>query len=505
MSRRIIVGVLAALLAGLLAVPAAPVGAASFSPVADTHVDANAPTANYGTKTYLRTDNSPVIRSYLRFDVQGVGGPTTAKLVFYAETASRLGIEVHEVNSTTWGETTTNNTNAPGVGDLIGSTGPFAAGTWLMVDVSSAITGNGLVSFALTTPSNTAIKVTSREGANKPQLVAPAPPKASHYLVSRNGGTYQAVSQPAGTTFTGTAKFVVEAAVADLENSSGGTVQFTAGTFDLGSQFFKFYDAADIVFVGAGMDATVIQNSSSAAADTEPFNFTGADRVVVRDLTVSAGGSVRSTSDALDFDQGNDVTVERVKVIASRGRGIIFDGKNDTWTALRNQVHDCVITGTASDGIELLASSDNTIEGCTITGVGGHGIQLAKASTSADQPNKKSNDNTVTGNTIDQAGQDGINLTSGDRNKVLGNTVTNSSDDTSGRDGIRLSASDSIACNDNQVSSNTATDTQSPKTQRYGLNISSSLCSRTVVGPGNSLGGNLTGPIRDAGTATIYR
>jgi parallel beta-helix repeat protein len=194
-----------------------------------------------------------------------------------------------------------------------------------------------------------------------------------------------------------------------------------------------------------------------------------------------------------------------VKVTASRGRGIVFDGKNDNWTALRNEVRDCVITGTASDGIELLASSDNTIEGCTITGVGGHGIQVTKASIQADQPNKKSNDNLVTGNVIDQAGQDGINLTSGDRNQVVGNTITNSSDDTSGRDGIRLTASDSIACDDNRVSNDIATDNQTPKTQKYGLDIATSQCNRTVVGPGNNFDGNLRANIRDAGTDTIYQ
>jgi Right handed beta helix region len=104
---------------------------------------------------------------------------------------------------------------------------------------------------------------------------------------------------------------------------------------------------------------------------------------------------------------------------------------------------------------------------------------------------------------IDQAGQDGINLTSGDRNQLLDNTVTNSSDDTSGRDGIRVTASDSITCNDNQVAGNRVTDTQSPRTQKYGLNISTSLCHRTVIGSGNNFSGNLTGAIRDAGTDTI--
>ena len=338
-------------------------------------------------------------------------------------------------------------------------------------------------------------------------LVAPLFPAsaaaATSYLVTREGNTYRATPQGGGTTYSGTLKHVMESAARDLNGGGGGTVAFATGVFDFGSEYFKGENLSNITLQGQGMDVTVVQNNSSASADTEPFNFTGADRVVVRDLAVAAGGPFRSTSDALDFDQGNDVLVERVKVTASRARGIIFDGKNDTWTALRNRVRDCVIDGIPGDGIELLASSDNTVEGCTITNVGGHGIQLAKASTSADQPNKKSNDNTIRNNVIDQAGQDGINLTSGDRNKLLANTITNSSDDISGRDGIRLSSSDSIACDDNEVTGNTAIDNQATKTQRYGLNISSSLCSRTTIGPGNTFTPNRTADIRDAGTGTI--
>jgi parallel beta-helix repeat protein len=505
MSRRLVAGVLAVLVGGLLAVSAMPVGASTFTPAADSYVDASVPTANYGTRAYVKADNSPVLRSYLRFNLQGTGGASSGVLKLYAESGSSTGVEVHAVASNTWGETTTTNANAPAVGALLGRTGPFTGGTWLSIDVSSAISGDGLVSLAITTPSGTAIKLTSREGVNKPQLIAPAPPGPSPYTVSKVGSSYQAVSQTTGTTFTGTAKAVVESAVADLEAAGGGTVRFTAGTFDLGTQFFKFYDIADISFVGAGIDATIVQNSTSAAADTEPFNFSGADRVTVRDLTVSAGGPARFTSDALDFDRGNDVVVQRVKVTASRGRAIVFDGKNDNWTSLRNQVRDCVITGADSDGIELLASGDNTIQGCTISGVGGHGIQVTKASAGADQANKKANNNLITGNVVDQAGQDGINITSSDRNQVVGNTVTNSSDDTTGRDGIRLTATDSVACDDNQVSNNRATDDQATKTQKYGLNIATSVCNRTVAGPGNDFSGNRTGPVHNLGTGTIFK
>jgi parallel beta-helix repeat protein len=503
--RRVAISLAAALLGGTLlaTVAAVPAGAATLNPVADTYVDASSPGSNFGTRSYLRTDASPVLHAYLRFDVQNAG--QTSVLRFFAETGNTVGVDVRTVSDNSWGETAMTFNNAPAVGPVIASTGPITAGTWQQVNVSSAVTANGLVSFALTSTSSTATRLTSREGANKPELVTPAPGSPSPYVVSHiSGNTYQAVGAD-GNTITGTLKSVVQNAAANLEGFGGGVVQFASGTFDLGSDFFKFNDLHDITFDGAGMNATIIRNDNSSDADTEPFNFTGAFNITVSDLTVMAQGTPRSTSDALDFDRGNDVVVERVKVTSSRGRAIVFDGKNDSWTSLRNVVRDCVIDGVPGDGIEFLASSDNRVEGCTITNTGGHGIQLTKSSTTADQPNKKSDNNVLTGNVIDQAGHDGINVNSSDDNQITGNTITNSSDDTSGRDGIRISSTDSITCDDNAVSNTTATDNQTPKTQKYGLNIDSSLCHRTVVGPGNNFAGNLTGDIHNLGTGTIFQ
>jgi parallel beta-helix repeat protein len=492
----------------LLALPA-QAASTTFNPVADTYVDASAPTATNGSKIYIKVDHSPILNSYLRFEVEGVGSTSSAILRLYAETSSSTGLTVHRVSDTGWEEGQVTYNNAPSIGSPIGSTGSFSGGKWLTIDVSSVVKGDGSYAFALTTPSSTAIKLTSSEGTNKPQLLVPASASPSPYMVSKVGTSYQADSPSSGTTFTGTLKSVVESAVADLAGSGGGVVHFGAGEFDYGSQYFEGHQISNITFEGEGNGATVIKNNSSAAADTEPFNFSGAFGVIVRDLTVSAGGPFRSTSDALDFDQGNDVLVDHVKITASRSRGIVFDGKNSNWTSRDNRVQDCVISGSAvqGDGIEFLASSFNRVERCTITGVGGIGIQLNKSSTVADQPNKKSSDNVVSNNVIDQAGQDGIKIVSGDRNKIKDNTIRNSANVTSGRDGIRITAADSITCNDNSVVSNTSNDNQTPKTQRYGLNISSSLCNRTVVGPipPNDFTPNLTAPYRDLGTGTIFQ
>ncbi len=487
----------APLLLGAVLLPATAAVAAPVAPDADTYVDASSPTRNYGASSALRVEGSPVRIAYLRFDT---GDATSAQIEIPSTEESDDGIHVHAVADDAWQERAVTWNSRPAVGDEIGWTGPTMPGRTYRVDVSALI-GSGPVSLALVSADPSGFVFGTRESGQPVRLLAPAPPTPTVYDVERTSGGYRAVSD-VGAVLTGSLKFIVEQAIEDLEAGGGGTVRFGAGEFDLGSDNWELYHVHRIEFAGAGMTATVIRNRSDAAKDTEPFDFTVADEVTIRDLTVDARGAFRSTSDAIDFDAGNDSVVERVRVIGSRGRGIVFDGKGGGWTADRNRVTDCEVIGVPSDGIELLASRHNRIEGCTITDATGHGIQATKASTGADQPNKTSDDNEIVGNVVTNSGHDGINLNGANRNLVEGNDVTNSSDDVSGRDGIRVGTSDGIACNDNRIIGNRATDTQAAKTQKYGVNIATSLCARTVV-EGNDLAGNLVAPLRDAGSGTI--
>jgi parallel beta-helix repeat protein len=329
------------------------------------------------------------------------------------------------------------------------------------------------------------------------------------FSVYRDGtsSVYHADSLTTSSTYTGTLKFVVQSAATEINAVDSGTIRFQAGDFDLGPDWFELNYISDVIFEGQGIDVTTLRNNSSAFTDTEPFDCTGCDRLTIRDLTVSAGGPARSSSDALDFDGGDDIVIERVKVTSARGRGIVFDGKGpasiNLATADRNVIRDCVITGVPSHGIELLASNFNLVENCTITDVGGTGIILNKASSSASQPNKQSNDNTLINNDITNAGRDGIYVNSSSRNLIKNNIILNSSDDVTSRDGIRLESTNSIVCDDNRIEGNTSSDNQTPKTQSYGLKIVSAACNRTVVGT-NNLTGNRVGSMFNGGTGTVY-
>ncbi|HJR79382.1 MAG TPA: DNRLRE domain-containing protein [Anaerolineales bacterium] len=145
----------------------------TFAPAADAYVNESSPGTNYGSAITLRQDASPVLRSYLRFNIQGLSGTVTrATLRVFTASSSSSGYQVRSVTDNSWGEFAINFTNSPAVGNVTGSSGAFGTGIWTTVDVMPLINGNGLVSFALTTTNNTAFNLSSREaGANAPQLV----------------------------------------------------------------------------------------------------------------------------------------------------------------------------------------------------------------------------------------------------------------------------------------------------------------------------------------------
>ena len=153
-----------------------PVGSGNtftFVAAADAYVNESSPGTNYGSVTTLRQDASPILRSYVRFNVQGLSGTVTkATLRTFTANSSSSGYQVRSMTDNSWSEFAVNYTNSPSFGNVIGSSGAFGTGVWTTVDVTPLISSNGLVSFALTTTNNTAFNLSSREtSSTAPQLV----------------------------------------------------------------------------------------------------------------------------------------------------------------------------------------------------------------------------------------------------------------------------------------------------------------------------------------------
>lgn len=150
-----------------------PPPSGTFLAAADATVSSATPNMNDGASTSLRVDGSPVVRSYLRFNVSEISGSIQqAKLRVFANSGSSSSIQVWGVTNNTWSETGITYANAPAGGSIIATTASTSAGSWQEWDVTPLVTGSGLVSLGLSTAGSTAISLASREaGANAPQLV----------------------------------------------------------------------------------------------------------------------------------------------------------------------------------------------------------------------------------------------------------------------------------------------------------------------------------------------
>jgi chitodextrinase len=150
----------------------------TFPVGADTYVNSNSPSSNYGSLIKWYTDGSPVVHGYLQFTVSGLNGvvPLHAYLHVYANSSSNAGIYTYSVPDNSWGEKTITYNNAPAFGALLGASGSFGSGTWLTIDVSSFITAEGTYSFGISTPGSTNISFAAKEsGINGAYLVVSLP------------------------------------------------------------------------------------------------------------------------------------------------------------------------------------------------------------------------------------------------------------------------------------------------------------------------------------------
>ena len=180
----------------------------SFPPVADTYVSSSSPTKNYGNATTFRLDASPDLHSYLRFQVQGTMGVpiTRATLRIYTNTTSAIGIQTLGVSNTTWGETSTNYNNAPALGSVLASSGAVTSNTWVSLNITPYITGDGIYSLGVRTTSTSAMSFPSKEAtANKPQLLLEFGPIADAQAPGTPGGVNAAAASSSQINLSWTA------------------------------------------------------------------------------------------------------------------------------------------------------------------------------------------------------------------------------------------------------------------------------------------------------------
>ncbi len=321
----------------------------TYYPEADTYVSSSSAGSNYGSSTSIRLDNSPDIHGYIRFSVLGTSGVpiTKARLVIYTNSSSTLGIQAKSVTNTTWGELTTNYNNAPSMGSVISSSGVLAANSWVSIDVSPYITGNGLFTIGVSTPSSSAISFASRElSANSPQLVlefqsqsqdTQAPTIPTNLSAVPVNSTQVNLNWAASTDNVGVTGYTVYRNGTSVGTVSGSTLNYSDTTVSPSTTYSYTVDAFDLAgnhSAGSTPFGVTTPAPPDSQAPSVPTNFSlvagsstqvdlswgaSTDNIGVTGYSVYRGGSLLTTV------SGSTLTYSDTSVVAGTSYSYSID------------------------------------------------------------------------------------------------------------------------------------------------------------------------------------
>lgn len=143
--------------------------------IEDTYVSSSSPTSKAGTSSFLRVqDGSATYRSFMKFDVPAAERPIARAVLRLYAVSNTADAGAIAPAASTWSESATSWSNAPAIGGVVAGVGPITSGTWIEIDVTSAISSGGMRTLALTGGSGSSAWFSSRQGANPPELVITA-------------------------------------------------------------------------------------------------------------------------------------------------------------------------------------------------------------------------------------------------------------------------------------------------------------------------------------------
>ncbi len=156
----------AGLATGSVDVTVNPAPIIMLSPVADSYVEERFPNATHGSEDRIHVDAHFPQMAYLRFDLTGLTGVVQSAIIeLKVKNASNTGGTIHSVSNTSWDENTLTFNNRPIIdGPALDTLGSVVKNEIVQVDVTQAINGGGLYSFAIVTDSSNGVQYQSREG-----------------------------------------------------------------------------------------------------------------------------------------------------------------------------------------------------------------------------------------------------------------------------------------------------------------------------------------------------
>jgi acid phosphatase type 7 len=314
--------------AATVTTPAAPT-TLTFTPSADTWVEADTPTTNYGSNTVIGTDNSPVKRLLLKFNVSGIAGRQvqSARLRLRCADPSGLGGIFHRVADTSWTEGGVNWNNAPpGDSATLGQLGAVSTGNWYEVNVSQLVAGDGTFSLDATSTSSDGADYTSKEGAAgfAPQLVVTmasvpsdttAPSVPTNLTASATGASHVDLSWTPSTDDVGVVGYKIyrnavqigsstTASFADTTALPNMTYTYTVSAFDAAGNESGRSDPATATTPSDTTPPSAPTNVTATASGPSQVNLTwlaSTDDVGVASYQIDRNGTAVGTSSSTSF------------------------------------------------------------------------------------------------------------------------------------------------------------------------------------------------------------
>lgn len=263
-----------------------------FNPTDDTYIQKSSPTVTAGTATTLQIDNSPVKDVLMKFNVTGLTGKsiTGAKLRLWNTDPSAKGGDFFVAASTpSWTEATANWNNAPAkVGPAFASLGAVTANNWYTVDLSTVVTGDGVVNLRVSSNSSDGANYASRQAAaaNRPQLVVSYAPPDTEKPTAPTGVT--------ATPVTSTSVNLAWTASTDNVGVTGYNIYRNGGATPIGtSTTTTFTDSAAVPGFDNSYTVTALDAANNESAQSTPAATALTPPAAPTSLTAAGGaGSI---------------------------------------------------------------------------------------------------------------------------------------------------------------------------------------------------------------------
>ncbi len=259
----------------------------TFQSTDDNQVKVTEPGSNYGAKETAKVEAAK-FSAYYKFVVTGVSGAVqSAKLRLSVTNSSSDGGNVYSVSnnysgsSSLWTEDVLTAGNAPDItGSPVGNLGQVTAGTFAEVDVTGAVSGNGIFSFAVSKNTSDRAIYHNKEGGNPPELIVT--------IGSGGGGGGNTPPVAVNDNAATAAATAVAIDVTANDSDSDGSINVTTVSIIAAPT-----DGAAIV---SGATGVVTYTSDSGFSGVDSFTYTVKDNdgatsnVATVTITVSGGG-----------------------------------------------------------------------------------------------------------------------------------------------------------------------------------------------------------------------